>query len=74
MTRSEKTRHIVHSMKFELAVSLNRANLPPSLRLIARFALELEGFVHDRVTHTETKKLWSKGVAVHAYSVSVYYA
>ena len=61
-------------MKFELVVLLNRANLPPSLRQIVRFALELERSVHDRATPTEKEKLQSKGVAMHAYSVSIYYA
>ena len=51
-----------------------RANLPPSLRPIARFALELERFVCDRATPTMNEKLRSEGVAMHAYSVSVYYA
>ena len=74
VTGSEKTRHIVNSMKFELAVLLNRANRPTSLRPIARFALELERFVHDHATPTENEKLRSKGVAMHTYGVSVYYA
>ena len=52
----------------------HRANLPPSLRPIARFALELERFVHDRATSIENEKLLSEGVAMYAYSVSVYYA
>ena len=64
VTGSEKTWHIVDSMKFDL-----RANLPPSLRPIARFASELKGFVHDHATPTENE---SKGIAMHAYSVSVY--
>ena len=50
----------------------HRANLPPSLRLIARFALELERFVCDRATPMKTEKLRPKGVAMHAYGVSVY--
>ena len=74
VTGSEKTRHIVTSMKFELAVLLNGANLPPSLRPIAHFTLELERFVHDCATPTENEKLLSKGVAMHTYSVYVYYA
>ena len=51
----------------------NRANLPPSLRLIACFALELERFVHNRATPTNVEKLQSKVVAMQVYSVSVYY-
>ena len=52
----------------------HRANLPPSLRQIAGFALELERLIYDRATPTENEKLQSKGVAMHVYSVSVYYA
>ena len=52
----------------------HRANLPPSLRQIARFALELERFVRDRATSIENEKLRSEGVAMYVYSVSVYYA
>ena len=52
----------------------HRANLPPSLRPIARFALELERFVHDRDTSIENEKLRFEGVAMYAYGVSVYYA
>ena len=59
---------MVCSMKLELAVLLNSSNLPPSLRLIMRFILELQCFVHDHATHTGNEKLWSKGVAMHAYS------
>ena len=39
-----------------------------------RFALEIARFVCDRATTIENKKLRSKGVAMHAYSVSAYYA
>ena len=48
----------------------HRANLRP----IARFALELERFVHDRDTSIENEKLCFEGVAMYAYGVSVYYA
>ena len=51
----------------------HRANLPPSLRPIACFTLELEHLVHDRATPTEKEILRSKGIAMHAYSISVYY-
>ena len=52
----------------------HRANLRPNLRQIARFALEIERFVCDRATSIENEKLRSEGVAMYAYSVSVYYA
>ena len=50
-----------------------RANLPPSLRQIVRFALELECFVRDCATSIENKKLQSKGIAMYAHSVSILY-
>ena len=72
MTGSEKTRHILVSYIFGLLY--HRANLPPSLRPIARLAVELERFVCDRATPSIIEKLQSKGVAMHAYGVSAYYA
>ena len=51
-----------------------RANLPPSLRPIACFALEIARFVCDLATRIKIEKLRSKGVAVYAYSISAYYA
>ena len=72
-TRSEKTRHIAHSIVSCIFENLyHRANLPPSLRPIVHFALELERFVHDRATSID-EKLRSEGVAMYAYSVSVYH-
>ena len=47
--------------------------LPPSLRHIAYLAVELERFVSDRAIPSIIEKLRFKGVAMHAYSVSVYY-
>ena len=65
-------------MKIEFDVSLISSTLelnsPASLRLIARFALEIARFVCDRATRIENEKLRSEGVAMYAYSVSVYYA
>ena len=62
-------------MKIELAVLLNSSTIELTfLQPIARFALELECFIHDRATPTENEKLQCKGVAMHAYSVSIYYA
>ena len=37
------------------------------------FTLELEGFVYDCATATETEKLHPKGIAMHAYGISIYY-
>ena len=75
MTVSEKTRHIAHSMKYYcIFVKLyRRINLPPSLRQIVYFALELEHFVCDHATSIENEKLWSEGIAMYMYSVSIYY-
>ena len=46
-----------------------RVNLPPSLRPIAHFALELERFVCDRATPTINEKLRSKGVRVQRFRI-----
>ena len=52
----------------------HRANPRSSLRPITRFVVEIQRFVCDRATPTIIKKLRSKGVAMHAYGVSAYYA
>ena len=44
------------------------------VRLIARFVVEIQRFVCDRATPPIIEKLRSKGVAMHAYGVSEYYA
>ena len=51
-----------------------RTNLHWSFRLIMHFAVELQSFVCDRAAPPIIKKLQSKGVAMHADGVSVYYA
>ena len=51
-----------------------RAKSPASLRPIARFTLEIASFVCDHATRIENQNLWSKGVVMYAYSISVYYA
>ena len=51
-----------------------RANPSASLKPIALFALKIACFVCDRATTRWSKKLQSKGVAMHAYGVSVYHA
>ena len=51
-----------------------RANLHSSLRPIARFVVEIQSFVCDHATPPIIEKLQSKGVAMHAYSASAYYA
>ena len=52
----------------------HRANLRSSLRPIVRFVVEIQRFVCDHATPPIIEKLWSKGVAMHAYGVSAYYA
>ena len=52
----------------------HRANSRLSFGPIARFAIEIESFVGDRATPPTIEKLRSKGIAMHAYGVSVYYA
>ena len=72
-----KTRHMGFFVKIEFDVSLISSTLeltPASLRPIARFTLEIARFVCDRATRIENEKLRSEGVAMNAYSVSVYYA
>ena len=52
----------------------HRTSPRSSSRLIARFVVEIEHFVYDHDTPPLIEKLRSKGVAMHAYSVSGYYA
>ena len=51
----------------------HRANSHSSFRLIVHFAVELQSFVCDRTTPPTIEKLRSKGVAMHAFSISIYY-
>ena len=51
----------------------HRANPRSSLSPIVRFVVEI-CFVCDRATPPIIEKLRSKGVAMHAYGVSAYYA
>ena len=57
-----------------LISSTPRANLPPSLRPIACFTLEIACFVCDPDTRIKIDILRYKGVAMYMYSVSAYYA
>ena len=61
MTVSEKTRHMGLLVKVEL-------------RPTVHFAVEIQRFACNRATPLIIEKLWSKGVAMHAYGVSAYYA
>ena len=45
-----------------------------SLRPVARFVVKIQQFVCDHATPSIIEKLRSKGVAMHAYGVSAYYA
>ena len=49
------------------------ANPRSSLRPIVHLVVEIQRFVCDRATPTIIEKLWSKGVAMHAYGVFIYY-
>ena len=71
LTGSEKTRYIVNSMKFELAVLLNSSTIEQTF-LQVYYVLRF-GARALHATPTKDEKLWSKGVAMHACSVSVYY-
>ena len=70
VTGSEKTRHIHQSMNFQLAVYLDRAKS----EIVACLAVEPQHFVFDCATPSIMEKLRSKGVAMHACGVSIYYA
>ena len=52
----------------------HRANPRSSFRATVRFVVEIQHFVCDRATPPTIEKLRSKGVAMHAYGVSAYYA
>ena len=52
----------------------HRANPCLSVRPIARFVVEIQRFVCDRTTPPIIDKLRSKGVAMHTYGISAYYA
>ena len=52
----------------------HRANLCSSLKPIVCFAEELQRFVCDCSIPPIIEELRPKGVAMHAYGVSVYYA
>ena len=51
-----------------------RANPRSSFRPIARFVVEIQRFVRDCATPSTIEKLQFKGVAMHMYGVSAYYA
>ena len=52
----------------------HRADPRSSLKPITRFVMEIQRFVCDHATLPIIDKLRSKGVAMHAYSISAYYA
>ena len=51
----------------------HRANLHSNFRPITHFTIELQHLVCDRAIPPVIEKLLSKGVAIHAYGISVYY-
>ena len=65
---------LTSARKGQVCPTSSGANLHPSLRLIVPFALKLEHFVHYRTTSIENEEIQSEGVAMHTYSVFVYYA
>ena len=73
MTGFGKTLRMRFFPKIEFDKPYHRANSRSSVRPIARFAVELQSFVCDGTSPPIIEKLWSKGVAMHAYGVSVYY-
>ena len=52
----------------------HRANPRSSFGPTMRFIAEIQRFVCDHTTPPIIEKLRSKGVAMHAYGVSTYYA
>ena len=50
------------------------ANPHSNFRPTVRFVVEVQRFVYDRATSPIMEKLWCKGVAMHTYGVSAYYA
>ena len=52
----------------------HRANPRSSLRPIVCLVVEIHRFVCDHATPPIIKKSWSKGVAMHVYGVTAYYA
>ena len=52
----------------------HRANLHSKHGPIAHFIVEIHRFVCNRATPPIIEKLQSKGVAMHTYGVSAYYA
>ena len=52
----------------------HRANTRSSFRPTVRFVMEIQRFVCDCTTPPIIEKLRSKGVAMHVYGVSAYYA
>ena len=80
VTVYEKTRHMGFFVKIEFDVWLissivyHGANPRSSFRPTVRFVVEIQRFVCDRATPPIIEKLRSKGVAMHAYGVSAYYA
>ena len=76
VTVSGKTRHIANFMInfIELATYLIRSTTRSSFRANVRFVVEIQRFVCDCATPQIIEKLRSKGIAMHAYSISAYYA
>ena len=83
VTVSEKTRHIGFFVKVEFyvwlissTIELTRIQVSDSGLAWPGCALrcEIQRFICDRATPPIIEKLPSKGVAMHAYGVSAYYA
>ena len=52
----------------------HRANSRSSFRPIAHFVVQIQRIIYDHITPPIIEKLQSKGVAMHAYGISAYYA
>ena len=59
-------------IEFDAWLISSTIELSSSLRPIVCLVVEIQCFVCDRATPPIIEKLWSKGVAIHAYGVSAY--
>ena len=74
VTVPEKTRDMRFFVEVEFYVWLIISTIELSFRLTVHFVVKIQRFVCDRTTPLIKKKLRSKGIAMHAYGISAYYA
>ena len=76
VTVYEKTRHMGFFMKIEFAVWMISSTIElPVFKFQTDCALRCgDTVLCNHTTPPIIKKLWSKGVAMHVYGISAYYA